>query len=374
MIQVCSGCGTRWNVRDRQRVWCPRCRGTLLPPSVSEPQTTGAWSGHLTNTAHQSSTRLPPGYRWIAVRPGAPPPPRPRRRPLGPTPRYLAVPRWGLVDRVDAATDAASSPEQTASLTVVRRTLSATVVALGVAALVHLVRYLLLIINRNTLLNPLVAKVALWLGVLASVAALGAVVICTAVLTQWLIARRSAAFRHNGGAEPRRGRQLWLACLLPPAVAVLLALGLATWLATFDQPSWAVLAVFLVIGWLPLIALLWPLVFMLELLRAEGLYDRVATSVWVWWLLWLISSVVAVFATETRFARDAQGIANNTAVTAAAYLLAGLAILAAAWVVEGFQRRPVERPAHRWLVVGDDEFGETGSADSVELKDREPAA
>ena len=32
MIQVCSQCGTRWNVRDRQRVWCPRCRGTLLAP------------------------------------------------------------------------------------------------------------------------------------------------------------------------------------------------------------------------------------------------------------------------------------------------------------------------------------------------------
>ncbi|WP_224187300.1 hypothetical protein, partial [Mycobacterium avium] len=25
MIQVCSQCGTRWNVRDRQREWCPRC-------------------------------------------------------------------------------------------------------------------------------------------------------------------------------------------------------------------------------------------------------------------------------------------------------------------------------------------------------------
>ena len=35
MIQVCSRCGTRWNVRDRQRVWCPRCHGTLLAPSVT---------------------------------------------------------------------------------------------------------------------------------------------------------------------------------------------------------------------------------------------------------------------------------------------------------------------------------------------------
>ena len=44
---------------------------------------------------------LPPGYRWIAVRPGAAPPQRRRRRPLGPTPRYAVIPRWGLVDHFD---------------------------------------------------------------------------------------------------------------------------------------------------------------------------------------------------------------------------------------------------------------------------------
>src|SRR5271154_6961409 len=100
MIQVCSQCGTRWNVRDKQRSWCPRCNGTLLAPTATEaPRPPGAapgW-GPLPQTAH----RLPLGYRWIAVRPGPPPPPRRRRRPLGPTPRYLAIPRWGLVDRVD---------------------------------------------------------------------------------------------------------------------------------------------------------------------------------------------------------------------------------------------------------------------------------
>jgi hypothetical protein len=344
-----------------------------LPPSASEPDTTTPWTGRVTNAA-QPSARLPGGYRWIAVRPGAPPPSRPRRQPLGPTPRYMVVPRWGLVDRVDAATAATSSPEQTASPTVVRRTLSAAVVVLGIAVLVHLVRYLLLIINRSTLLNPIVAEVALWLGVLASVAALGAVVVCAIVLTQWLIARRAAAFRRHGRSELRRGWVIWAGCLLPPAVAVLLALGFATWLATFDQPSWAVMALFLVVAWLPLVALMWPLVYVLDLVKAEGHYERLGTSVWMWWLLWLISGMVAVFATETRFARDAQGIANNTAVTTAAYLLAGLAVLAAARVVEGFERKPVERPAHRWVVVGDDRPGTTGSAAAVELEGREPAA
>jgi Domain of unknown function (DUF4328) len=241
--------------------------------------------------------------------------------------------------------------------------------------LVHLVRYLLLIINRSTLLNPVVAGVAVWLGVLASVAALGAVVICATVLTQWLIARRAAAFRRHGRAEPRRGRVMWAGCLVPPAVAVLLALGFATWLAAVENPSWALLALFVAVAWLPLIALLWPLVYVLDLVKAEGLYDRLSTPVWLWWLLWLISAMAAVFATETRFARDAQGVANNTAVTASAYLLAGLAVLAAARVVEGFDRQPVDRQVNRWVVVGQEDRPDSAeSAVSVELEGREPAA
>lgn len=38
------------------------------------------------------------------------------------------------------------------------------IVVLAIAALVHAVRYILLIINRSTLLNPVVAAAALWLG------------------------------------------------------------------------------------------------------------------------------------------------------------------------------------------------------------------
>src|SRR5689334_20731680 len=108
MIQVCSRCGTRWNVRDRQREWCPRCNGSLLAPAAA--QTPSQWSpspqapapGSTGRAAQQSAPpRLPAGYRWIAVRPGAAPPPRRRPRNLGPTPRYAVIPRWGLVERFD---------------------------------------------------------------------------------------------------------------------------------------------------------------------------------------------------------------------------------------------------------------------------------
>jgi len=69
MIQVCSNCGTRWNVRDRRRVWCPRCNGTLLAPSGPDP----APEWKPTAVPGRTPPKVPPGYRWIAVRPGAAP-------------------------------------------------------------------------------------------------------------------------------------------------------------------------------------------------------------------------------------------------------------------------------------------------------------
>ena len=75
-------------------------------------------------------------------------------------------------------------------------------VALGVAALVHVVRYALLIVNRSMLLNPLVAlRRRPGLGVAASVVAVFMIVASAVVLTNWLIARRAAAFAHH---RPRR--------------------------------------------------------------------------------------------------------------------------------------------------------------------------
>ncbi|EUA56788.1 putative cONSERVED TRANSMEMBRANE PROTEIN [Mycobacterium xenopi 4042] len=93
-----------------------------------------------------------------------PPPPRRRRRPLGPTPRYAAIPRWGLVDRVDLIAGQPSPLQPGPTPAKVRATLLTSIVVLAIAALVYLVRYVLLVINRSTLLNPVVAAAALWLG------------------------------------------------------------------------------------------------------------------------------------------------------------------------------------------------------------------
>lgn len=379
MIQVCSQCGTRWNVRDKQRVWCPRCNGTLLAPTATAPgaPTSSGWSA-----GPRTPGRLPPGYRWIAVRPGPPPPPRRRRRPLGPTPRYAAIPRWGLSDSIDAdGTGPGRTSRQAPSADRVRTTIFVAAVALGTAALVHVVRYLLLVINRSTLLNWLVADVAALLSVLASLAALAAVMACAAVLTRWLIARRAAAFEHFGRPEPRSRRALWAGTLLPPAGAMALAITFAVVLATSGRStSWALMFSCVAVCCLPLLATVWALVYVIELARTEDHHSRLRPVIWGWWLLWVLSSATSIFATVTSGAQDSQGIANNTVAMIVAYLLALASVLVTARLFEGFERKPVERPTHRWVVVDYDSEHRSSPPDSaessaaVELTGEEPAA
>jgi hypothetical protein len=376
MIQVCSQCGTRWNVRDRQREWCPRCRGRLLAPASETPDVDPRWGAAPRPT---SPPRLPPGYRWIAVRPGPPPPPRRRRRPLGPTPRYPVIPRWGLQDRFERdGGKPGSTARQAPPASRVHAAFFATILALGIAALVHLVRYLLLIVNRNVLLNWLVADAAALLSVLASLGAIAAVIAYTVVLTQWLIARRAAAFAHRGRSETRTPWALRAGCLLPPSAAMALAITFAVVrVTTGHSASWALMAGCVVMSCLPLLAEVWSLVYVIELAKTEDNYGKLRGLIWGWWLLWLLSCVTSVFATITSGAQDAQGIANNTVAIIVAYLLALMAAFATERLFEGFERKPVERPAHRWVVIADGaeaEAGAAGSAPAVELSGEEPAA
>ena len=374
MIQVCSQCGTRWNVRDKQRSWCPRCNGTLLAPAATEqspPTSPNAGWG----AGPRNAPQLPPGYRWIAVRPGPPPPPRRRRRPLGPTPRYPAIPRWGLQDRIDQESGSGRDPRRAPPADRVRTSFFVSAVALGAAALVHLLRYLLLVINRNTLLNWLVADAAALLSVLASLAAIAATMTTAYLLTRWLVARRAAAFDHAGRSDSRTRRALWVGTLLPPSAAIVLAITFAVVAVTTEHAaSWALMAASLTFSCLPLLGSVWALVYVIELAKTEDHYSQLRPVIWGWWLMWLISSVTSVFASITSGAADSQGIANNTVAMIVAYLVALASVLATAKLFEGFERKPVERPAHRWVVVADDEVATTESAAAVELPGEVPAA
>ena len=348
MIQVCSVCGTRWNVRDKQRAWCPRCHGALLAPSTqariaAEPNWGRPGATAQAPAAQQGGqrpdVRLPPGYRWIAVRPGAAPTAHLKRRPLGPTPRYDYIPRWGLRDYIDPGVGLPAAPPRGGpSAKIVRLALVMAAVALAFAALMHALRYVLLIINRTTLLNPLLATTALWVGVLASVLAIFAIIGCALVLINWLIARRAAVYGHYFQTEPRPTWSLWVGSLVP------------------------------------VINLFWAPVYVIEMATAEGVYARLRRPIIVWWVLWALSTVVSIWALATSFATNAQGIADNTVIMTLAYLFGLAAVVTLGRVYFGFERKPVERPAHRWVVVAVDQGETHKSGAAVEREGQEPAA
>lgn len=260
------------------------------------------------------------------------------------------IPRWGLVDPTLSSADTAERPFVAGpSPWVVRATLITTFAVLATAALLHLIRYVLLMVNRSTLLHPLIAGAVTWLGVLASVGAFVSVIGCAVVLTRWLIARRAAAYHHRGQPDPR--------------------------------PRWALRGGCLI----PLLNLVWAPVFVLELAVAEERPSQLRRPIVAWWVIFMASTAMSLFATATAFTDSAQAIANNTVSFIVAYLLAAAAVAAAGQVVLAFERTPVERPAHRWLVLPvelSDERAEASPADEsdgesalgVEPERQDPAA
>lgn len=197
------------------------------------------------------------------------------------------------------------------------KTLGAAIAALGVAALVHVLIYVLMIVNRTRLLNPLIMRRRGVAGRLAGLAAIAAVVVCAVVLTRWLLARRSVTFARLRLPESRPAWAVWAGCLVP------------------------------------VVNLAWAPVFVMELAKREDRLERLRKPIVVWWAVWAASTAAAIFATATSWADGAQAIANNMVATVVAYLLGLAAVVTAARVVEGFERRSMGRPAHHWVVVAD---------------------
>lgn len=349
MIQVCSRCGTRWNVRDRQRLWCPRCQGALLAPSTgvpASPATSPSAPQHSGPAAPQrrQGPRIPAGYRWIAVRPGSAPPPLRGRRVLGPTPRYATTPRWGLPDPATFRTEQpVEHVKRGPSPGLVRFTLIAAAAIFGCAALIFAIRYGLMIVNRAILLPPLVGDFAKWSGIVLAALAFAAVPTVLVTLTAWLVGRRAAGYTHRGQQDPRSSSSIWLGCLIP------------------------------------FVNLLWAPVFVIEMAVEEGRYSRLRRLIIVWWIVWVLSTAISVFATATSFPDTTQGFADNTLTTTIAYLFAVAVVVLTYRVVMGFVRTPVERVGRRWVVaVGDDasvtRASDEKSAAPVESEGQEPAA
>lgn len=258
----------------------------------------------------------PPGFRWIAVRPGPPPPPRRPPRELGPTPRYRTVPRWGLVDPVAVSPSVVDRAATTSAPPgAVRATLLISAGVFALAAAAHILRYVLLLINRTVLLPPWLATAVLLGGIMVSLAAIVAVIVTAAVMTSWLIARRAAVYAHHGQDDPRPTWMLWAGCVIP------------------------------------VVNLVWAPIFVIELARAEQSQARLRGPITAWWIAWVLSTAISAWAIWTSSATEPQGIADNTVVVIIGYLV-GLATLLLLWrVFNGFVRKAVDRPLHRWVIV-----------------------
>jgi hypothetical protein len=224
-----------------------------------------------------------------------------------------------LIDSVAPSATAAEHPlRRHASATAVKATLLAAAAVFGLAALAHILRYLLLLINRTVLLPPLVANGTLLMGVLVSLAAMVSVIVTAAVVTSWLIGRRAEVFGYLGHDDPRSEWELWVGCMTP------------------------------------VVNLVWAPIFLIELARAEQSQTRLRGPITMWWIGWIFSTAISAWAIWTSSATDAQGIADNTVTVIIAYL-AGLAVLLLLWrVFDGFDRKSVQRPLHRWVVVPED--------------------
>ena len=230
------------------------------------------------------------------------------------------IPRWSLQEHVDPAVSAPGpddAPKAT-STRLTRITLLATLALLGCAALAHLANYALLLYNRSTLLNPIVAGVATWVGVAASVLAFFALAASFVVLINWLIERRAGAYAQHDSVDPRSAVELWVGCLTPVA-------------NLFFAP-----------------------VYVFELARVEGRLTWLRTPIVVWWCAWWVSTLVSVFAIATSFTQDVQGIADNTVATVIAYLTAMAALLLTLKMYRRFEYTAVDRPVTRWVLVPDD--------------------
>jgi len=196
----------------------------------------------------------------------------------------------------------------------VHTTMAVAMSALAAAAVLHLARYVLLLINRTVLLNRWVAAAGTWLGVAAGVVALFAVVAAALVLVNWLIARRAVAYERVGGSEHRPRSLLRLGCLLP------------------------------------VLNLFWAPVFVMELATVEGRLPILRRSILIWWAVWVAATLLSLWSIATSFTSDPQGIADNTVTTTIAYIAGLAALVCASKVYLAFEGSSEARPGRRWVI------------------------
>lgn len=153
--------------------------------------------------------------RWVARRPADTlPQPRPARvRIPRRIPRYVYLPTWGLYDTpIDETESSRGSTRLGTALTSAFHIAGAIFVA---SALAHLLRYLLLVINRSTTLPGWLIATSTALVLVAGLFAIGGLVHATVVFVRWLIAVRADTYADAGHLDPRRRWQVIVLSAIP---------------------------------------------------------------------------------------------------------------------------------------------------------------
>ncbi|MBF6065129.1 DUF4328 domain-containing protein [Nocardia terpenica] len=301
VVQPCARCGARWAVQGRPLHWCPRCRGVLLSPAAVDAP------------AERRN------YRWVARSPGhrARAARAAQAATAAATPRYREIPRWGLRDLPPQPAPVAR--QRFSSLTErVAGLLTATAAVFAVAAVAELGRYLILMYNRTRLVDPTLLFVSDFTVYFAAGLALALALLSAIALAGWLIRARAAAYQAAGRHEPRSITALLCGCLIPG------------------------------------VNLLWPGVFLAELVRARGGDPRMLRAVRIWWCAWILDGVLVVAALCWRAADSLQVRADGVLFAVYTDLAAAAVAVLSLWVMrqcEGLDLRGRLRAPKRWVAA-----------------------
>nr|WP_246461376.1 DUF4328 domain-containing protein [Nocardia transvalensis] len=227
------------------------------------------------------------------------------------------MPRWGLRDAPPRP--AAVVRGRFAALLERRdRLLVATAIVFALAALAEFVRYGILLYNRTRLVSPvglILSDIAVYVtAVLSLLLALAAAL----ALVAWLVDARRTAYARAGSREPRTRAALWGGCLIP------------------------------------VVNLVYPGVYLSELVARRGGDLRVVRAVRIWWGAWVLNGVLVAAALLWRSAGSLQAQADGVVFTAYTDLAAAAVAVLSLWVVrliEGRDLRGRIRLEKRWLAA-----------------------
>ncbi|MFD4369088.1 DUF4328 domain-containing protein [Rhodococcus sp. NPDC058521] len=245
----------------------------------------------------QTKTHLRPerrGFRWIARTPLRRPALRSDTAGRSPeTPRYSEIPRWGLRDAPPKPVSKnADRFEQMADLAGYMLVLTAIVYAL--AAVAELGRYVILLVNRSRLIDPLVLAVSDISVFVLQASGMFVALVAAVTSVFWLLRARRRVFESSRTTDPRNPVEIAIGCAVP------------------------------------IVNLVMPGVFLLELVRRD---PRAVLLIRIWWVAWVCGAALVCFNWLWRTREGLQAMADgvllaaSTAAFASAIAVLTLAVL-----------------------------------------------